>query len=176
MSRFATLTKADIDELVAKKNSERTHKASDCALNILTRYCLEKNIILDLKTVDCNTLDAILSQFYAEARKDGGGLYKKSMQALRYGLHRTIKAIRNDVNIMDENKHFRRSNEVFTAQLVHLKTVGLAKVEHKPPISKHDLEVLYSFGVYSLESLLRNNVVPMPTWSRISPFFNNRLF
>ena len=53
---------------------------------------------------------------------------------------------------MDENKHFQRSNEVFTAQLVHLKTVGLAKVEHKPPISKHDLEVLYSSGVFSLQT------------------------
>ena len=78
MSRFATLTKEDIDELLAKKYSERTHRANDSASKLLARYCVEKNIILDLKTVDCNTLDGILSQFYAEARKDSGELYKKT--------------------------------------------------------------------------------------------------
>ena len=36
MSRFVTLTKADIDELVAKKDSQRTHKASDSALKIFS--------------------------------------------------------------------------------------------------------------------------------------------
>ena len=141
MSRFATLSTADIDNLLLTKDSESSNKSAEQSFNIFLRHLKEKNETIDVKTIESCTLNEILSKFYAEARKEDGNLYKKtSMQSLRYGLQRKIKTIRNDINIM-EDKQFKRCNDVFTAQLVHLKRVGLGKVDHKQPISKHDLEL-----------------------------------
>ena len=69
---------------------------------------------------------------------------------MRYGLQRKIKYIR-DVNIIDGTE-CKRSNEVFTAQLVHLKKIGLAKIDHKPPLSQHDLALLYTSGVFAINT------------------------
>ena len=73
------------------------------------------------------------------------------MHSLRYGLQRKIKYIRENANIIDGTE-FKRSNEVFTAQLVHLKKIGLAKIDHKPPLSQHDLALLYTSGVFAINT------------------------
>ena len=150
MSRFASLTIEDIDKLVLSKDSESSNKAADVAFNILLRYCVEKNIIFIIETITLNEFNDILIRFFAEVRKEDGTFYKKtSMHTLRYGLQRKITHIRKDIDIV-HNQMFKRANEVFTAQLVHLKKIGLAKIDHKPAISKNDLEALYSSGVFDI--------------------------
>ena len=68
--------------------------------------------------------------------------------ALRFGLQREVKKFRPDINIVDDVL-FQSSSEVFKAVCVQLKKIALAKVNHKPPISKSDLQLLYSSGVFS---------------------------
>lgn len=59
--------------------------------------------------------------------------------------------MRNDIDII-EDADFRQSSEVFTAQCVHLKKMGLAKVQHKQEINQSDMSLLYSSGVLSTSS------------------------
>ena len=83
-----------------------------------------------------------------EVRKEDGSLYKKtSLTALRFGLQREIKKIRPDLNIIDYPA-FQSSSEIFKAQCIQLK-LGQAKVDHKSQISKADMELLHSSGVFS---------------------------
>ena len=148
--RFASLSLEEIDELVLAKDSSSSKSATEVSFRTFLRYCKEKNIVMDISKIDPSVLNDVLAQFYAETRKEDGSLYKKtSMHSLRYGLQRKIKYIRKDVNIIEDSQ-FKRSNEVFTAQLVHLKKIGLAKIDHKPPLSQHDLALLYTSGVFAI--------------------------
>ena len=83
-------------------------------------------------------------------RKEDGDLYKKSsLCTLRFGIQRQLKQIRNDdINIID-GPEFQQSSEIFKAQCVQLKRMGLAKIDHKPEITRNDLSLLYSSGVFS---------------------------
>ena len=96
-------------------------------------------------------MDQLLRSFYVEVRKGDGSFYKKtSFSSLRFGLQREVKRIRPDINIIEDSE-FSSSFEMYKAQCVQLKSMGLAKVEHKMPISKADMELLYSSGIFSIE-------------------------
>ena len=147
--RFATVSVEQIDDLVDSKDSNSTKALSEVSMRTFLSYCAEKDVEMDIITIDAVLLNETLTQFYAEIRKADGSYYKTtSMRSLRYGLQRKIKQTRKDIDIIDDIQ-FKRCNEVFAAQLVHLKKIGLAKVVHKPPISKHDLALLYSSGVFA---------------------------
>ena len=84
-----------------------------------------------------------------EVRKEDGTLYKKTSQtALRFGLKREIKKILSDLNIIDDPAS-QSSSEIFKAQCMQVKMLGLAEVNHRSQISKADMELLYSSGVFS---------------------------
>lgn len=68
--------------------------------------------------------------------------------SLRWGIQRKIKEKRESIDII-KHPEFGPSNRIFTAQFMNIKKQGLAKVEHKPPISKADIEKLYSTGTLS---------------------------
>ena len=155
MARFATVGEESKQKILTEKDSLNTQKAGLISYGIFAKYCLEKKI--DIDTVDITNvnkaeLNEILRSFYVEVRKEDGYNYKKtSLCALRFGLQRQIKKQRPDVNIIDDLE-FSTSNEMFKAQCVQLKAQGLAKVEHKMPISKDDMDLLYSSGVFSLST------------------------
>ena len=97
-------------------------------------------------------LNKIMEKFYVEVRKQDGELYSKStLLSIRFGIQRKINEMRKDVNII-EFVEFKTSNEILRAQCVYLKKEGLAKVNHKKPISVEDMKKLYSSNVFSLEN------------------------
>lgn len=61
---------------------------------------------------------------------------------MRYGIKMYLKQTKQlDI---DANPSFQSSNEVYKAMLVKLVKGGLGNTEHKEPISKEDMEKLYS--------------------------------
>ena len=150
MSRFATVGEEKKKKILEEKDAPNTKKAGQIAYNVFINYCREKNITIDISTVTKEELNELLRSFYVEVRKGDGSFYKKtSFTSLRFGLQREFKRIRPDINIIDDPE-FSSSFEMYKAQCVQLKAMGLAKVEHKMPISKTDMELLYSSGVFSI--------------------------
>ena len=120
------------------------------AKNLLLTYCKAKEIDCSTITSTKEAFDDFLRKFYVEIRKQDGTLYKKkSFQSIRFGIHRFIKSIHADWDVIDGTA-FTESNEVFQAQVVQLKKQGFAKVDHRPPIAPGDMEKLYSSTVFSL--------------------------
>ena len=157
MPRFASVSTAELGNLVYDKDAPRTHKATLFAWTAFTSYLNEKNIKIDPDVISKEDLNEILIKFYAELRKLDGQLYKISaFRSIRHGLQRKFKTLQN-IDIINDTKMVR-SEITFSAQCVHMKKQGLAKVNHKPAISEKDIEKLYSSQVFALntpKSLLR---------------------
>ena len=149
MERFANIEDNELQRILDERHAVNTQKANLVSFNVFKKYCLEKKFNLDLVSILKFELDELLKSFYVEARKEDGTMYKKtSLGSLRFGIQRYLKKVREDINIIDDPE-FKYSNEVYKAQCVQLKKAGLAKVNHKPEISKSDLSLLYSSGVFS---------------------------
>lgn len=148
MERFASVDKNERQRILDEKESPCTQKSNQVSFGVLEKYCAEKKLNFDPTSVTKCEMDQILNSFYVEARKEDGSMYKKtSFSSLRFGIQRHMKKIR-DINIIDDPE-FQSSNEIFKAQCVQLKKAGLAKIDHKQEITKSDLNLLYSSGVFS---------------------------
>ena len=101
------------------------------------------------------------------SKKDGSQYSKSTLTTVRFGLCRFIKSQRPELGIIKGNE-FDEANLIFRAKTMELKRMGLAKVEHKPSISKEDLRKLYDCGIFYTEDPkgLRNKV-----WFEIMLFF-----
>ena len=82
MERFATVTQNAQDRILKEKNSKNSLKASKIAMNVLVKYCKEKNIEFNPVTIDAHELDNLLTKFYVEARKENGEFYKKFIKII----------------------------------------------------------------------------------------------
>ena len=109
-SRHASLSDADFEELILKKDSKNTRSVIGKGVKQLNEYCKEKKLAYPEQRSN-EELDELLGQFYAEVRKQDGDFYcKKSMQATRYGLQRHFDATRN-VDIVKDST-FKHSNTI----------------------------------------------------------------
>lgn len=140
--RFADITNLEINEIVKKRDATNTHKSTEQALRLLTKYLREKDMSVSLETVTPQELYSILRKFYAEARTEDGTLYKKSsVQTFRHGLCRYFIYYR-EINIMKDND-LRESNRVYSAVCKHLKSQDFGGIDQHPPIEKADLVKMY---------------------------------
>ena len=125
MARFATVSKNELEKLLADKDAENTKKATKLAVNIFTTYLKEKKI---KEPDDKESLAAVCG----------------------FGLNRQYISTR-DINIINDPA-FNETNKVFGAKCVELKRQGLAKVEHKQPICQEDLQKLYECGIFDISN------------------------
>ena len=147
-ARFATFSSQDIENIVQNKDSNNTKRATKVARQVFTEYLKEKKL---LEPEEPSELAKCLKSFYVEARKKDGSCYSMgTLRSLKFGLCRYYKAERG-IDIMND-KEFIEVGKVFSAQCVQMKKDGLAKVEHKPPISDGDMKKLYECGVFSTET------------------------
>ena len=153
MSRFASVVdEFDISNLLKERNSENTNKATNVAWNIFCSYVIVKSTNIDVESASVSEINDILRKFYVEIRKQDHSLYSKSsFNSIRAGIHRKIKEMRPEIDIIMD-KDFQPANEVFRAQCVHLKKEGLGKVLHKPPITLEDMRTLYTSLVFSVST------------------------
>ena len=150
--RFADLDSDDYEQLLNKKDSENTHKATKISVSVFKDYLREKNLNTEFEKLDKLTLANILRKFYLEVRKVDGDYYKRaSLLAIRQGLNRHLKKPDGkEVRIIDITKdvEFSEANIAFQAALVQLKTLGKGDTSHKSPLSQEDIDQLYKSGVF----------------------------
>ena len=116
--RFASNTDHYIATMLEDKDSSSTKKATKQAIKVLQEYCTEKGLSTHFENNNKVELDNLLKKFFANARKT---MYSKNtINSIRYGLARYLMTV-----------------------LPQLKRNSLAKVNHRPQITKDDLQKLY---------------------------------
>ena len=156
-SRFATVSEEVGRKIIEEKDAKKTQKMTRVAMNAFNSWMRARNHSIVEETITATDLDGLLYQFYLEVRKQDGNMYAKTaFRAIRHGIQRHFKKLRNMDIINDAT--FTRSSMAFTAQCVAMKKKGLAKVQHKDPINEADMQKLYTsdlFGVNQPKSLQR---------------------
>ena len=138
------VTDDDLNELFDGTDSSNTKKQIKYATGRLEAYAkFTGTNIAAVLALPVEELDKFLSLFFAGLRKADSSLYtKKSMQGIKYGLHRHFKTVR-DVDITKSDQ-FPLSQKAYKAMLVKLKKSGKGFVKHKNPISKEDMAKIYA--------------------------------
>ena len=157
MSRFATISEEAGRQIIEEKDAKKTQIMTQVSMNALNSWMRARNHSIVEETITTTELDSLLYQFYLEVRKQNGKMYAKTaFRALRHGIQRYFKKLRN-IDIINDAS-FTRSSMAFTAQCVAMKKMGLSKVQHKDPINETDMQKLYNsdlFGVNHPKSLQR---------------------
>ena len=138
MAKFVLLTDVDELENFLDCDSVNTKKVTKYAVNRLEAFakCVGLNSLEDVDNLKADELDKSLSRFYAGSRKDDGTLYtKKSIQSIKYGIHKYFLAKGVDTNA----ENFRESQQSFKAMSQKLKHEGKGFVKHKNPVTKEDM-------------------------------------
>jgi site-specific recombinase XerD len=139
--RFGSLSTEDIDEIEQNKDSKNTKKVISKSVNILRSYLREKGKIEQFEDLSIDELDALLKDFYGNARTEKGEKYKlSSFRQIRYGLSKFLATKNIDI----DGGEFAKSNQAFKALSVNLVKTGKGDVVHKPPIARGDLQKLYN--------------------------------
>lgn len=144
----------EIERLLSSKDAKNTAKATSLAHKLFAKT-------VDVAEAEKNTttLDKALANFYASARKEDGTRYKAgSFLTLRQGLRRHFSEA-NNIDIVND-KEFAYSTKVFKATMTDLRRRGLGAINHHSPITKTDMQKLYSgetcvFDVESPHGLLQ---------------------
>ena len=137
-----------VEDISESANTIRATKGSEA---MFKDYLAEKGLNFPETSEE---LAVILQKFYSEVRKKDGSKYSRnSLCALRFGLNRYFKTLRNIDIIRD--KEFNAANKSYGAECN-----VLDKTEHKPPISDEDIKKLYECGLFNIDtpSTLQNKV------------------
>ena len=161
-ARFGSASVEEIDEKKQNANAKRTLQSNKLAANVFREYLTEKGLDSKFEDFDVSILDGNLANFYIDARKKDGSKYKSgSLECIRHGLNRYLKAppFNKKFDIIKDSS-FRDSNQTYEAARADLKQSGLGSTTHYPEIHDDDLHKLYSsmFLSQSTPSGLSNKV------------------
>ena len=129
-----------LPKTVLSRSTKRTIKHS---VSIFREYLCQNGIDPAFENLSTEGLDLLLRNFFVAVRtKDGKILRKSSLNCIKYGLTKYLKA-EKDVDI-SADAEFQTSREVYRAILVDMKKKGYGGVEHFPPIAPDDLKKLFN--------------------------------
>ena len=142
-SNFVLLNDDEIADLIDTSDALNTKKQIQFSVGRFNSFAKSSGTTLEaVEAYSEGELDNFLSRFYGGLRKDDGNLYtKKSMHAIRYGIHRHFLSVKDwDIT---KNDTFKQSNKVYKAMMVKLKQEGKGFVQHKEPVSKDDMTKIF---------------------------------
>ncbi|XP_041456833.1 uncharacterized protein LOC121409085 isoform X2 [Lytechinus variegatus] len=153
-----------------KHSSERdvkndsTQRQLKFSFKVFQEFCSAgDHAIGELSDIDLTILDQLLGKFYAGVKRQSGGSYSnKSMQALRYGLHKYFHDLRG-IDII-RGSQFLNSRQVYRAVLQKLRKEGKASVMRHKPVSESDMtKILDSLDLDTPRGLQRKVFVDIMT-------------
>ncbi len=150
-SRLATASRQEIDALNDEKDSKNTKRAITHAVKTLRDYCISRGASPQFEDLSKADLDELLESFYMNLRKQDGELYKSSAFTLiRFGVNKHLSKVKG-YDILND-KAFTSSTQIYHSVCTKLKKEGLAIKVHKVPISTADMELLYTCGVFDVNT------------------------
>ena len=158
-NRFAdTVSDQEIQDLINSQTNANTQKNTKWAIGAFNdwRQARASDNIPELHAMDPESMNFWLQRFVMEARKQKGGEYPpKSLYLIVCGLLRHCRDKNvDDKNFLDEKDgRFAQFRRVLDAKMKDLLCKGLGtKTRRADPISAHDEEVLWTNGVFGMES------------------------
>ena len=95
-SRFGIVDEEGIDELKELSENENSKKSTEQWKNVFVKWATERGKEKNLEAYECLDLDKVLSQFYAEVRKESSEDYEPdSLRVMQGALERHLNCIRN---------------------------------------------------------------------------------
>lgn len=155
-TNFVLLNDDELADLNNAADSLNTKKQISYAIRRLESFAVASGTSLAaVESLNSDDFDKFLSRFYAGLRTDTGDLYKKkSMHAIRYGLHRHFLA--RDVDIT--SSVFKESSKTYKSMLVKMKSQGKGFVKHKKAISNEDMALIFDSLDITTPEGLQNKV------------------
>nr|XP_054749386.1 uncharacterized protein LOC129254873 [Lytechinus pictus] len=144
--------------------NDNTQRQLKFSFKVFQEFCLAgDHAIGELSDIDLKILDELLGKFYAGVKRQSGGSYSnKSMQALRYGLHKYFHDLRG-IDII-RGSQFLNSRQVYRAVLQKLRKEGKASVMRHKPVSETDMtKILDSVDLNTPRGLQRKVFVDIMT-------------
>ena len=141
--RFAELDEKSLENILKEKDAKNTQQATERCKRILDAYLQQKNL-KRLEEMTASELNTALYQFYAEVRTPSGEKYKtNSFQTIRHGLNRYTSSKLN-IDIV-KGEEFKEANTMFSAVMKDLKKTGFGAVNHYPPVTDNDLNLMANY-------------------------------
>ena len=111
------MTNSQLADIVDAAQPKSTKDASKFWIEVLFKFCLEKNLEFDRDSCSASDLNEILQLFYAGRRTKTGGVYKRaSYLAAHAAVQRELQARRRSFNIFTDYT-FKQSNVVLDGVL-----------------------------------------------------------
>ena len=76
--RFASVEEDDLNKLLLEKDAINTRKNTSPSVKLFRSYLSAKGENEQFKTFNSDTLNKLLTKFYAEVRQESGEKYQKS--------------------------------------------------------------------------------------------------
>ena len=146
-ARFGSVSESELDLLDQKKIRASTRESTKKWLNVLHEYVKEKDVDIDLASVEADELGNFLRRLYVDIRQRDGSYYSKaSLLSFRAGIHRHLtEDLGRDIDIY-KDAAFRQANNTLDARLKNLKRSGFCQpAKHKPALSDSDLTKLITY-------------------------------
>ena len=159
---FANLNAVKQQELLDKRQSDKTRMATKSYVKLLEEY-LEYKSMKQLEEITDTELPQVLFSFYTNVCKEDGEIYKlASIKCIRASLNRYFKEKRSIDVIQDPR--FIQANEMFRAVIVETKCQGKAVTISKRVIKKADMEIIANHFNHNHQAepdpkLLQRNVI-----------------
>lgn len=126
-ARFALLAAHDIEKLAGNASNPNTVRGTKNWLGVYRQWAEVREKSLSLEGYDRRELDAVLSQFYGEVRKQDGTDYEPdSLRVMQSALHRYLMEKKYDGNIL-KDLEFSQSRKVLEGKARRLRQEGKGK-------------------------------------------------
>ena len=139
-SRFEKVDDEFIEELKKMSENENTKKSTDY-------WAIERNVNTNLEEYECDALDQMLSQFYAELRKENGDDYEPDpLKVMQAAMERYLKSKSYAKSII-RDREFINSRKVLEGKARKLREQGKGKRPNRSKrLTKEEEEVLRQNG------------------------------
>jgi len=160
--RFASVEEDDLNKLLLEKDSINTRKNTASSVKLFRSYLSAKGENEQFETFNSDTLNKLLTKFYAEVRQESGEKYKKSsLIAIRHGINRYLQVNTSGIDIVNGHE-FKESKRIIDAVCKDLKQEGKGGNEHYPPVEAADLQkMMLYFDVNDSTKLLEKVFVDL---------------
>ena len=122
--RFEKVDDEFIEELKEMSENDNTKKSTEYWKNVFKKWPIESNVNANLEEYECEALDQMLSQFYAELRKENENDYEPdSLKVMQAAMERYLNSKSYPKSII-RDREFINSRKVLEGKARKLREQG----------------------------------------------------